>query len=353
MQLEGVLIHRSSSIRDAMQAIDRNRCGAVVVVDEQRRLVGIVTDGDVRRAVLAAVDLAASLDQLLDPWHRPLYPTPLSAPASLAMVDRAALMYRHKVRHLPIVDESGTVVDLSRLEDLIPPLVGISAVVMAGGLGTRLRPLTDHIPKPMLEIGGKPLLEHLVRHLSGVGVRRVQVTTHYKGKLIAQHFGDGREFGADINYVQEDEPLGTAGALSLLPPGDDLLLVINGDILTRVDIAALTAFHKDHRAEMTVGVKEYQTQVPYGVIEVDGVDIVRVIEKPTSRRFVNAGIYLLNPTVAGLVPCGRPFDMPDLINLLIQSGKRVISFPIREYWLDIGEMDSYLQAQADVIAGKF
>ena len=224
---------------------------------------------------------------------------------------------------------------------------------MAGGYGSRLRPLTEDLPKPMLPVGNKPLLELIVEQLKQAGIRQVNVATHYKSEVIAEHFKNGEAFGVDIRYVKEDQPLGTAGALSLIEEVDEPLLVMNGDILTRVDFRALLSFHREHKADLTVCVRQYEFRVPYGVIDTDGVLVKGISEKPMVRQFINAGIYLLNPQVRRLIPNGRPYDIPDLIERLLKENGTVVCFPIREYWLDIGKVDQYDQAKADIAAGRY
>jgi NDP-sugar pyrophosphorylase family protein len=219
---------------------------------------------------------------------------------------------------------------------------------MAGGFGTRLRPLTNDLPKPMLPVGSKPLLELIVDQLKRAGIRRLNVATHYKGDMISEHFKDGQDFGVEIRYVKEDQPLGTAGALSLLEDSEEPLLVINGDILTRVDFREMLNFHREHKADLTIAVRQYEFNVPYGVVETDGVAVKGISEKPTVRQFINAGMYLLNPSVRRLVPNGQPYDIPDLVHRMIAEGRPVVCFPVREYWLDIGIEDQYVKAQADV-----
>jgi NDP-sugar pyrophosphorylase family protein len=227
--------------------------------------------------------------------------------------------------------------------------VPVEAVVMAGGYGTRLRPLTDDVPKPMLPVGERPLLEHTLAQLKAAGIESVSVTTHYKREVITDHFGDGSGFGVSIKYVHEDAPLGTAGALALLEHPHGPLLVINGDILTRIDFGAMLSFHQEHVAAMTVGVRQFEITIPFGVVESNGVDITGIVEKPSIRHFVSAGVYLLNPEVIEMVPHGEPYDMPDLVNKVTSLGKRVVGFPIREYWLDIGRLEDYRQAQEDIL----
>jgi NDP-sugar pyrophosphorylase family protein len=228
----------------------------------------------------------------------------------------------------------------------------LEAVIMAGGKGARLRPLTEDLPKPMLPVGGRPLMERIVEQLQQAGIRQVNVMTHYKPEKIIQHFGDGRDYGVELSYVNEDLPLGTGGALGLLTPPRETQLVINGDILTQVDFKAMLTFHQDNKADMTVAVSHYEIMVPYGVVECEGAQIRSLKEKPQLGFFVNAGIYLLEPSVYKFIPNGQYFNMTDLIRWLLDAGETVVSFPIREYWLDIGEYSDYMKAQNDVENGK-
>jgi NDP-sugar pyrophosphorylase family protein len=223
---------------------------------------------------------------------------------------------------------------------------------MAGGFGTRLRPLTEDTPKPMLLVGDRPMLERTIEQLKKAGIHRVDLTTHYKPEAISKHFGNGDEFGVTIRYVHEDQPLGTAGALGLLGDSQEPLLVINGDILTHVDFRAMLKHHREHKASLTVGVCRYDLQVPYGVIECHGPDILGISEKPKMPFLVNAGIYLLEPKVRKYIPAGKRFDMTDLIQSLIHADRKVVSFPIVEYWLDVGRPGDYARAQEDVRSGR-
>lgn len=352
-ELEDLVVSPLCSVRDVMECIDRGARGIALVLDDERHLIATVTDGDIRRAILAGMDLNLPATVLIE-QREPPFDSPITAPAGTDDPALLHMMAGTSVRHIPLVDESGRVIDVADLSELVREYeLPLQAVVMAGGYGTRLRPLTDGLPKPMLPVGDKPLLELIVEQLRDVGIRQVNLATHYKGDIIAEHFKDGRDFGVDIRYVREDEPLGTAGALSLLEESDQPLLVINGDILTRVDFRAMLNFHRDHNADLTVAVRQYEFRVPYGVIETDGVAITGISEKPVVRQFINAGIYLLNPSVQRLIPNGRPYDIPDLIGHLLQSGRPVVCFPVREYWLDIGKTDQYDQAKADVASGSY
>ena len=260
-----------------------------------------------------------------------------------------ALLHANNVRQIPLLDADDRVADLVTLEDLLPgEVVPLQAVIMAGGFGQRLRPLTENMPKPMLPVGDKPVMELIIGQLREFGIRKVNVTTHFEPEKIRDYFGDGQAFGVDLNYVPEESPLGTAGALSLMEEKHEPLLVINGDILTQVDFRSMLSFHREQRAVVTVGVRQYDLQVPYGVVESDGVAVTGLREKPVLNFFVNAGIYLLEPSVHQFIPNGERFDMTDLIKILLKEGHLVASFPIVEYWLDIGQHADYAKAQQDV-----
>lgn len=350
--LEKLCILPTRLIRDAMACIDQNAKGIALVVDERRRLVGTVTDGDLRRAMLASLDLNLAVGDLVR--NRDCCPnhSPITALAGTSESELLALMNRDQLRHIPLLDEQGRVVDLVTLNDLVQDLdLPAKAVVMAGGYGNRLRPLTERVPKPMLLVGDRPLMELIIDQLREVGFRHVLVTTHYKAEVIEKHFGDGKDHGVEIKYLGEDEPMGTAGALCSLEGSDRPILVVNGDILTTVDFRAMLNFHHEHGADMTVAVKQQETRIPYGVVDTAGVDVIGISEKPVLRHFVNAGIYLLSPEVCSLIPEGRRYDITDLITHLIAQRYRVISFPVREYWQDIGRLEDYERALADFQKG--
>ncbi|HEU5238359.1 MAG TPA: nucleotidyltransferase family protein [Pyrinomonadaceae bacterium] len=352
-ELSQIVVPPNCPVRQVIESIDRSAKGIALVLDEARHLIGTVTDGDVRRAILAGMDLDSPVDQLLAMRKAP-FKIPLTAPVGTADATLLHLMTENTVRHIPLVDDEERVVDVAFMSELVKEYeLPLRAVVMAGGYGTRLRPLTNDLPKPMLPLGTKPLLELIVDQLREAGIKHVNVATHYRGDMIAKHFKNGQDFGVDIHYVEEDRPLGTAGALGLLEESDEPLLVINGDILTRVDFRAMHNFHREHKAELTVGVRQYELAVPYGVITTDGVAVTGISEKPVLRQFINAGIYLLDPSVHRLIPNGQPCDIPELIEMLLSEGRSVVCFPIREYWLDIGKADHYDQAKADMATGKF
>ncbi len=346
--LTELLIPPDSSIRMAMECIDRNARGIAIVAHEDRRLIATLTDGDIRRAILAGVDLSLPVSEVLHGR-----PAPFTAPIGTSDAQLLRLMTEHGLRHIPLLDESGRIAAVAQLSDLIKEYeLPLTAVVMAGGLGMRLRPLTEDVPKPMLQVGDRPLLELIVDQLRAAGIRRVNMATHYKGEIIAQHFGNGHGFGVEIVYVTEDQPLGTAGALTLVEASDDPILVINGDILTRLDVRSMLEFHREHDADMTVAVKLHEFQLPYGVVEIKGTEVVGISEKPKIQHFINAGVYLLRSNLCKVIPANQSYDMPDLIQQVLSDGGRVVSFPVHEYWLDIGQADDYEQAKNDHALGR-
>lgn len=352
--LDNLCISPASTVRQAIACIDKNGRGIVLITDEDRHLVGTVTDGDIRRAMLDRLDLESPVSLLLERRSNSPYPQAVTAPDDASSAHLLKLMQEKVLRQIPLLDREGRVAGLATVDELLPmQFLPIEAVVMAGGFGSRLRPLTDDLPKPMLPVGGRPLMERIIDQLRSAGINRVNITTHYKPDKITSYFGDGSAFGVEMNYVNEDLPLGTAGALGLIAPTKETLLVINGDILTHVDFKSMLIYHKEHKADMTVAVRRYELQVPYGVIECEEETVCSLTEKPQLSFFVNAGIYLIEPNVFEYITKGQRMDMTDLIQRLLVEGRRVVSFPIREYWLDIGHHASYRQAQEDVENGRF
>jgi dTDP-glucose pyrophosphorylase/CBS domain-containing protein len=347
------LVAPGDSVRAVTASIDAAQTGFALVATGDRRLLGTISDGDLRRAILDGFDIDRPVDDLLARKRERGHSPPVTAPVGTPDPALLALMNEHAIRHVPLVDGDGCVAAVVAMVDLLQEYeLPLRAIVMAGGYGTRLRPLTESVPKPMLPVGEGPLLERIVRQLQQAGIRRVNLATHYKADVIEQHFGDGRQFDVDIAYVTEDEPLGTAGALRLLSASDEPILVMNGDIVTRVDFRAMLDFHRAHAADMTVAVRSLDVPLPYGVVRTNGVDVVGVLEKPSVTYLINAGLYLLNADVCALVPTEGPYHMTDLIDRTIAHGRRVVSFPIREYWRDIGGGEDYERAMEDVQKGK-
>ncbi len=351
---EDVFVRPDCKLREAMQALERNVCGIVLVVDDRRRLLGTITDGDIRRAILAGNGLDESVSVALCKQGQSGNRAPIVAPIGSSEKFLLQLMKEHGVRQIPLVEVSGRVADLATMDDLVDlELQPIEAVIMAGGLGMRMRPLTDNLPKPMLPVGAKPLMEWILEQLRDIGIRKINVSTHYKPEKIMGHFGDGHAFGVDLKYVHENEPLGTGGALSLLPVPTSPLLVINGDVLSEVNLRAFVDYHKENNADLTVGVRRLEFEVSYGVVECDGPDVISMKEKPRMGVLINAGIYLLNPTVFEFITNEKHFDMPDLVHWLMAAKRKVVGFPITEMWIDIGQPAEYARAQEYARSAEF
>ena len=346
---EELCISPQGSIRDAMARIDENQCGIVLVTDTQRRLIGSITDGDIRRAMLAGTDLRFPVSSLLE--AKASCGKPIAAQLGTKRAVLLRLMTDNLIRQIPLLGPDREVQDLVLLDDLVvSEASGLRTVIMAGGFGKRLRPLTNDVPKPLLAVGDHPLMEWMVERLKKAGIRDVYVATHYKADKIMSHFGDGSSFGVRITYVNEDRPLGTGGALGLMPRPSERTLVVNGDILTRVDFRAMLSYHIEQRAAITVGVRVQEYEIPYGVLDMQDSRISGLREKPTLRVIVNAGIYLLEPHVYKYIPNGNAFSMTDLLQWLLDHGENIAGFPIREYWLDIGQHSDYVRAQFDACA---
>lgn len=342
--VDALIVSPAMSLDEALRCIDASGKGIALVCDGERRLVGTVTDGDIRRAILARTDLATPISELFA--SRTEQPT--TALIGTSQSELLRIMNELELRHVPIVDADRRLVDVALLSDIVRDFdLPVEAMVMAGGFGKRLHPLTESTPKPMLAVGDRPVLERIVDQLRGAGIRQVSFATHFLPEAISEHFGDGVEFGVDISYVHEQEPLGTAGALGLLAPGTEPVLVINGDIVTRIDLRAMVDFHQSHRADLTVAVRSEEVEVPYGVLALDGIHVRDIEEKPVIRHFASAGIYLIDTFARRLVRPNERLDMPDLIRATIAAGGTVVSFPLREYWIDIGRHEEYERAQRD------
>lgn len=340
--LTNTLLPPAASIREAIACIESSQAHIVFVVEGDRRLVGSVTDGDVRRGLLRGVGLEQPVQEVMN--RNPQSVHIAESPAGIR-----ELMTRKGVRHMPIVDNERRILGVEVLESLIRTEIRPNWVfLMAGGLGTRLRPLTQECPKPLLPVGNKAILETILESFIGYGFRRFFISVYFKAEMIKSHFGDGRRWGVEIEYVEENEPLGTAGALGLLPEvPEHPLILMNGDILTKANFAHLLEFHDEHQAMATMCVRKYDFQVPYGTVELNDHLLAHMVEKPTYSFYVNAGIYVFSPAAVALVQRGRREDVPHLLEEIQASGGAVAAYPLHEYWLDIGRMDDFLQAQDD------
>lgn len=328
-----------ASIHQTIQIIDSSGLQIALVVDENQTLLGVVTDGDIRRAILKALPLSTPISEVMN-TH------PLTIQQRTSVETILSIMKKNSLQRIPIINSQKQVVNLALLETLIQPEVKQNRIVlMAGGLGTRLKPLTEHFPKPLLKVGSKPVLQTIIENFREQGFIHFYLSVNYKAEMIEAYFKDGSQFDVSIQYLQEKQRLGTAGALSLLPEmPNEPLIVMNGDLLTKVDYRQLLNFHKEHEAAATMCVREYDFQVPYGVVEIEQQRITGIKEKPVQRFFVNAGIYVLNPETLNQIPHDQFFDMPSLFESLIAQQKNTVVFPIHEYWIDIGQMADYEKA---------
>lgn len=339
------LVSPDAAILKAIEVINNSSLQIALVVDAEMRLMGMVTDGDIRRAILRNVALGGRVESIMVKDYTVALVTD-------SQDDILALMRRKDLRHVPIVDQEGRVVDLWVLKDFVksPPRLENWVVLMAGGSGSRLRPLTEAFPKPLLEVGGKPLLERILLRFVECGLYKIFISVHYKADLIEELIGNGERWGIEIVYLREETKLGTAGALGLLPGRPRLpFFVMNSDLLTKINFKQFLDFHIQTKSIGTMCVKQYDIKIPYGVVNVDGSQLLNLEEKPVHRFFVNAGIYLLEPEVLDLIPEGQYCDMTTVFEELLRRGRRTATFPIHEYWLDIGRVGDYERANGEYL----
>ncbi|HET9051007.1 MAG TPA: sugar phosphate nucleotidyltransferase [Candidatus Dormibacteraeota bacterium] len=345
--LHRLSVRPDATVRDTLEIIDGAGAEIALVVDDDGSLLGTITDGDVRRALLRGIDLGESIVGVFTRECTTVPPT----------ADRAAvldLMQARGLSQIPVVDAGGRLVGIHLLRRLLgtEELPNI-AVVMAGGIGTRLRPYTLSVPKPMLEVAGRPILERIVLHLVGSGIRRVFLAVNYRADLIEGHFGDGAHLGCSIRYLREDpeHPLGTAGALTLLPADARAcahpLVVMNGDLMTSFSVAAMLQAHAAAANAVTVGVTDYTHQVPYGVVDADGDRITGLREKPTEGWLVNAGVYALDPGLVARVPPGREFPMTEVVARCVAAGNRVGAYWLDGSWDDVGRPEDLSRVRGE------
>jgi dTDP-glucose pyrophosphorylase len=337
-----VSVSVEQTIREALEVIDAGAIQIALVVEADDRLKGVVTDGDIRRSILQGVNLDAPVQSVMN--ENPITARPQQDRQSL--IDR---MRARRIHQIPLVNDDGRVVGIEVLDDLLKPEKRPNPVVlMAGGLGTRLRPLTKDCPKPLLEVGDQPILETILEGFITHGFHRFYLSVNYKSGMIEDYFGDGSDWGVHITYLHEEQRLGTAGPLSLLPEQpDEPLIVMNGDLLTKLNFAHLLDYHRDQDAIATMCVREHETQVPYGVIATDDQRMTGIEEKPTERYFVNAGIYVLEPETLSLVPENESFDMTELFEALIDQEAEATVFPVREYWQDVGQKEDFYRVNGE------
>lgn len=343
--LERVLLNTGSSLLDTLRAIDDSALEIALIVDDGRHLLGTVTDGDIRRGLLRGTPLDAPVRLLMNP-------KPVTAAASTPDDELLFLMSQRSIKHLPLVDAQNRVMGLKRLQDLIAKRPRPNwAIVMAGGRGKRLGALTDNIPKPLLPVGDQPLLGTIIRQIQRSGINTIFVTVHYRAEMIISYLRSLATEGIDLHVIEERESLGTAGGLRLLPeiPTHPVLLM-NGDLLTSVNLGNLLEYHAASGRRLTVCTREFNFQIPYGVLTMSGAALAGIEEKPAQKLVINAGIYVLEPDVIRTIAGEGPIDMPDVIRHALRDPDGVGCFPLSEFWLDIGNPSEYQRAQTEYAA---
>jgi len=339
------ILSKTDTMKIAIKTLEDESFRIVMIVDSNRRLIGTVTDGDIRRALIQHVSMDAQLDEFM--FKKPTVANPCD--------DKETILAKMKERNLlqiPIVDDNGVVLGLKTLQNLLNKSKNKTPVfIMAGGFGKRLRPLTESVPKPMLKVGKKPILEEILERFIKAGFYNFYISTHYKAEVVREHFGNGDDWNVSIQYIHEKEPLGTAGALGLLPDNlpEQPILVMNGDLLTKIDFEHLLNYHCEQGGSATMCVREYDFQVPYGVITAKENKVLSIVEKPIHRFFINAGIYVLNTSIIRRINTGGYLDMPQMLEDEISQGTEVNLFPIYESWLDIGRPEDYMKAKKDLL----
>ncbi len=342
---DDIIVAPGVPIIKAVEVLAEAHKRIVLVADDRRRLLGILTDADIRYALLKKVDFQAPVEDIM-------VTDPVTVRASMAASDVLRLMEHHQCYEIPVLDEDDRIVGVHLIDKLLNQAPGRRrggiAVIMAGGLGTRLRPLTDSTPKPLIPVGDKPILFILMDRLLEAEFSTIHITLNYKGEAIREAIAREPRFDGAVSFIEEGEPLGTAGALSLIPERpDESFLVINGDLLTGVAMKELLHLHAFEDNAVTVALKEQRDQSQYGVAELEGTRIVRIEEKPVRTEFINTGLYAVHPSVLDHIPKDRFMNMTDVVDKLLAANARVGGFPVHEYWLDIGEPKSLKKANED------
>ena len=340
--IEKIKLQSNATIKEAMHAIDVGAMKIAVVVDKEQKLLGVLTDGDIRRGLLSGLGFDSSIESILQK-------KPLVAYMNESKEAILAKVSGKRIYHIPLIDDKGRVVGIEDLDALFESQTKENVVVlMVGGLGSRLRPLTEETPKPMLKVGNKPILETIIKNFKQYGFVNIILSVNYKAEVVREYFGSGEKFGVHIEYVEESKRMGTAGALTLMRERlHKPFFVMNGDLLTNVNFEHFLNFHLENSSSATMAVREYEQQIPFGVVNQEGGKIISIVEKPKQYYYVNAGIYILNPELLSYIPDDTFYDMPTLFERLIKDKKEPISFPVHEYWLDIGQVKQLEQARSE------
>ncbi len=331
-----------TSILETLRVIDEFALEIALVVDKNSRLLGTVTDGDIRRAILRNISLSEPIRTIMNS-------NPVTSAPDVSEDEILFLMSHKSIKHIPILDSEGRILDLVLMRDLaVRRRRDNWAIVMAGGLGKRLGDLTRQTPKPLLPVGKRPLLGTIVNQLRKHGISKIFVSVNYQADKVKHYLQDGKDFDVEVRYLEEKEFLGTAGPISLLPERPSKpFLIINGDILTSVNFANLLDYHETSGKAMTACIREFCVDIPYGIVKMRGTELLSIKEKPIYKFFINTGIYVLSPSVLDLLSPGEKADMPQIMQRLTEKGSGVGCFPLSEFWLDIGKIEDYQRAQTE------
>lgn len=343
MDIKNYLVKPKDKLQKVIEVINNNKDGIVLVVDESGKLVGSITDGDIRRCMLSGHSFDKSCVEIM-------HDKPVTSDANASRKNLIQLIKQHRIRNIPLIDENGHPIRIVNIAELINGReTGGTALIMAGGEGRRLRPLTDSLPKPMIKVGDKPLLEQIIRNLAKAEVNNIYISVNYQAKVIQDYFKDGQEFGVNIKYLKEEKKLGTAGALSLLSElPSHPLLVMNGDVMTNINFNRFIEFHIQQRCTVTMAAIDYHLNVPYGVIKFTGTYVLGIEEKPKRQFLCNAGIYVIDTDIISMVPENTYYDMTDFLEDVLNKGLHVSVFPIHEQWIDIGQKDDLKKANESI-----
>ncbi|PRR82845.1 nucleotidyltransferase family protein [Clostridium vincentii] len=341
--IEQLLIKKNCTIKAALEIINNGAKGIVLVIDEGNKLIGTITDGDIRRALLKGFKLEESLEEFI-------HYNPVVAYNNMSREEIKDIFIKKAVKQIPILNKDGKVEKILDINDLLLPEGKENfVIIMAGGLGTRLKELTEEVPKPMLKVGRDPILQHIINNYKQYGYNKILLSVNYKAEIIENYFQSGYAYGVKIDYVKETKRLGTGGGIKLASEYiDKPFFVINGDIFTNLNVDNMMDFHVNNKFDLTVGVRKHTFQIPYGVIDSEESIINGIEEKPTKEYLINGGIYCINPDIIDYIPEDEYYEITELINKCIKQGKKVGSYEIKEYWMDIGKIEDYHKVNEDI-----
>ncbi len=335
-----ICIDANKSLIDVLNNLESEKSQIVLIIDSDKKLLGTVSDGDIRRHLITGKTLSTKVSEVMNKNF-------ISIKKGENKQRILKLMKEKSISQIPVLDESGKILEIVLLKELIEvkEFLDNPVLIMAGGIGSRLRPFTEKCPKPMLKVGEKPILEILIEQFIDNGFSNFYISVNYLKEQIIEYFGNGKKWGIDIKYLIEKEPLGTAGAISFLPKEiKKPFIVINGDILTKFNMRQMIDFHNKNQSQMTICTREYEVKIPFGVVETKGIELKQIIEKPSYKHYINAGVYTFNHEILEIIPKNKPLDMPDLISKLQSLNKKIIICPIHEYWIDIGRHETLNKA---------